>query len=529
MYCICRTCERYSKYSQEDYTCEQGHFQTKTAFYTDENSTEYIFQCPSGCPGGAEYLHERCTECDETFEKIQKPDKTTNVEKPHNYVVLYTKEDIEKDKQHIPQREVWNEDNRTDPVCPCCGEQNASSFVLDEQGIRSLGLTPDPNEGGFSTEDIAPVGACPTDSCIKEMYPGSLYRWGVPLVIRQKRDDELKETGYDVRGTGDYIGMMCQICRRGTYEPGKEDYPTCTACGHEVSLVFDQKEGRQGKGEKYYKFRNKYLKALENRRSIVDPPYYFVSAQNPFASPPPSAKVKKKQPEEMASSSKHANEWYHCLEPYLTKLEPTSASLLEQIIAAAYINKTFDRRHIEPIWMFAERQGVGNKINRAFVFASQQRAVFEKTILDNPDALEPTKMSLKIVYTLIKDGFGNLWPLSNNGDNGTETDEGILDNAMKGLGLLKTSGYLKKFTETKMLREPYALGGLMESAAGLVEVMCILWSVRKKNENHYKELAYKVFPDTKNAYWRGMMSEIGIQVIIGKEKIFSKMDKQENS
>ena len=137
LYCVCKICERYSEYSKEDFTCEAGHAQTKTAFYIGADNTEFIFKCPNQCSGGSVYRRRRCVGCGEGFSKVDKKDKTTGVRKPHNYVVLYDNEDVERDQQALPKRPSWNEDNMNDPVCPVCEELNANSFILDGEKIRT--------------------------------------------------------------------------------------------------------------------------------------------------------------------------------------------------------------------------------------------------------------------------------------------------------------------------------------------------------------------------------------------------------
>ena len=527
LYCVCKICERYSEYSKEDFTCEAGHAQTKTAFYIGADNTEFIFKCPNQCSGGSVYRDGRCVGCGEGFSKVDKNDKTTGVKKPHNYVVLYDNEDVERDRQAPPKRPSWNEDNMNDPVCPVCEELNANSFILDGEKIRTLGFSPiEDTEGNFSPNEIARFGLCPSTSCIDEVNP-NLY--GVPLVLRRTKDAETEASGYDVRGTGDYIGQICQVCRSDTYEPDEKQYPTCNACGHQVAEVFDDKEGLQVGGTMAYSLRNRYLKALGIRKHIVDPPYYFVSAENPFANPPKPIRKGEKLPEEKRSPSKQPNEWFTCLRPYLADLESSSESKLEHIIVAAYVDKTYCRGHIEPLWMFAEREGVGNKITNAFNSASKQSATFDKAISDNVNAVRPSKDSIECVYQLIKLSFGQLWPLNATAnENWEDVDLGILQCAIEGMNHLESSGYLSKMYGVQMLSEPFSLSGRITLAPGLIEAICILWSVQKKNTNHHRQLRNKIFPDKHNAYWRTILSDKAIRAVEKMQFIFKIMNNEEN-
>ena len=527
LYCVCKICEQYSEYSKQDFSCEAGHPQTKTAFYKDADETEFIFKCPNHCSGGAVYLDEKCMGCGERFSKVDKKDKTTGVRKPHNYVVLYESEDVERDRQTLPKRTHWNEDNRDDPVCPVCEELNANSFIFDGEKIRSLGFSPiEDSDGNFSPNEIAPFGLCPSESCIDKVNP---YVFAVPLVLRRTKDAELDASGYDVRGTGDYIGQICQICRSDTYEPDEKQYPTCNACGHQVAEVFDSTQGRGVGGTMAYSMRNRYLKALGIRKHIVDPPYYFVSAENPFANPPKPIEAGEKLPEERKSPAKQPNEWFTCLRPYLADLESTSESKLEHIIVATYVDKTFCRGHIEPLWMFAEREGVGNKITRAFNSASKQSATFDKAIADNVNAVRPSEDSIECVYQLIKQSFGQLWPLNATAnENEEDVDLGILQCAIKGMNHLESSGYLSKMYGIQMLSEPFSLSGRITLAPGLIETFCILWSVQKKNTNHHRQLRNKIFPDTRTAYWRTILSDRAIRAVEKMQYVFNVMNREED-
>lgn len=464
--------------------------------------------------------------CGKRFSKVNKNDKTTAVNKPDNYIVLYDSKDVERDRQAIPKRTDCNEKNNDDPVCPVCEDHNANSFTFDGDIIRSLGFSPvEDLEGNFSPNEIAPFGLCRSTSCINTV---NRHLYGVPLVLRRIKDAELEASGYDVRGSGGYIGETCRDCKGGFYEPDEKQYPTCNACGHQPRYVVEKAGHQMERGTIAYSLRNRYLKALGIRKHIVDPPYYFVAAENPFANPPKPARAGDTLPEESKSTSKHSNEWFACLEPYLAELESTNESKLEHIIVAAYVDKTFRRSHIEPIWMFAEREGVGNKITRAFNSASKQSATFDKAICDNVNAVRPTGDSIKCVYQLIRQSFGQLWPLDGTASKEqSEVATDVLENAVKGLNLLESSGYLSKIYSNQLLSEPFALNGRISLAPGLIETFCILWSVQKKNTNHHRQLQSKIFPDKRNAYWRTILSDTAIRAVKKMRFIFNVMNKEE--
>lgn len=518
-------CNQYSAYSTESYTCEAGHEQPLTAFYTRKrDGAEFIFNCPSKCAGGAEYSMGKCTGCNEEFVKRDGMNKNLNP-KPENYVLLYSQETVTSHEERISAMEP-RKDESMEPMCPVCGDRNAENFIFGAENLRNLGFSPVKNpEEGFSENDTAEFGICTDHACISD-NGGHFY--GVPLIPRKEWEVKADERYY-TSSRRDYDHEPCQEedCL-GTYRV-KTINAVCDECGHEI-VLFDKGDTGNQRGDAYFILRKQYADALEGRRAIVDPPYYYTSVENPFSLSSREQGGGVPDEAERMISSKHADDWFSCLETYLWTLEKNGDGYRhERLTAAAYLDKTFRRGHVEPLWLYAsERNGVGNNIEPAFVIASQNSAIFEEAIKPNMHVFEPSRDSVQVVYRRIKAAFGNLWPFLTNQTQAmdeADCDAGLIEQAISAWQRLEKWQFYGKFFDVPMLRSPYDVNGLMTAAPGLVETICILWSVRQKNTTNYKEIRNKVFPDGPS-HWRKMLTNEGIAMVDLLEKVvLPQMDK----
>ena len=129
---------------------------------------------------------------------------------------------------------------------------------------------------------------------------------------------------------------------------------------------------------------------------------------------------------------------------------------------------------------------------------------------------------------MIKSSFGNLWPYFANEAEGFDeaaVDAGLIEEAIVAWRTLESCPFYRKFFELPMLRAPYDLNGVMTSAPGLVESICILWSTKKKNPDNYQEILNKVFPDGRS-FWRRMLTDEGIVLVERLEMVFEEMSKR---
>tara|TARA_B100000683_G_scaffold230918_1_gene232164 strand:+ start:1365 stop:2687 length:1323 start_codon:yes stop_codon:yes gene_type:complete len=434
----------------------------------------------------------KCTACDEEFFKRDKLNKNLDP-KPENYVLLYSQETVDAHEQRVATMEPRKDDSM-EPMCPECGDRNADDFVFDAQSLRENGFSPVRDAGaGFSERDTAENGICTARSCISE-HGG--HRFGVPLIPRKEWEVKEDERYADWEAVADE--------KRAGNEPGET--------------------GNQ-RGDAYFILRKQYADALEGRRAIVDPPYYYTSGENPFSRP--NGRQENGVPDEANRmiSAKHSDDWFNCLETYLWALVKVEGFRHEHLTAAAYLDKTFRRGHVEPLWLYAsERNGVGNNIERAFVIASQKSSIFEEAIKPNMHVLEPSRDSIQVVYRMIKASFGNLWPFFANQTEAldeADCDAGLIEQAIAAWQRFEKWQFYGKFWDVPMLRAPYDVNGLMTAAPGLVESLCILWSVKQKNPANYKEIRNNVFPDGPS-YWRKMLTDEGIAMVDRLETVVLK-------
>ena len=487
---------------------------------------EFLFRCPSECVGGAMYSMGKCTNCDEKFVKRYFQDKASSP-KPENFVFLYLAEFVNDRRQSVAKNEPSRDDSM-DPMCPECGELNQDRFITEPDKIRTFGFAPTKIASeGFSDNDIAEFGICIAPSCIEE-HGG--HQFGIPLIPRRQWALQ-KDDNYNTRGTGDHLLEPCEVVDCSGFYRDEKGLPVCDECGHTVRTVFEKRDSSDAKGDAYFILKHQYAGALEGRRAIVDPPYYYTSAENPFKRESNLNADTVPEEADKAVSAKHPDEWFNCLETYLRTLVKAEGFRHEHLTAAAYMDKTFRRGHIEPIWMFAsERNGVGNNVHRAFEIASANSSVFKQAIEPNLHVLTPSRDSIQVLYGLIKRSFGNLWPFAGNSsqaESEADVDAGLIEGAIKGWRRLEKWQHYEKFWSVKMLRPPYDVNGLMTAAPGFVEAICVLWSVRRKNHSVYEEIRNKVFPDT-SAYWKRMLTDEGISLVSRLDAmVFKQMDRIE--
>ena len=187
--------------------------------------------------------------------------------------------------------------------------------------------------------------------CIKrgmeELIP---YKMGVPLIEKIEEESDTVRVEY----TSEY---ECKACGIGEYTFVIEsDCYQCNnpKCADVAKTPPGELEQTTGMGDIGYAYREKYLKALGDRPEVVDPPYVFEKAVNPFTLPA-NRNTQKKELADFATTTKKSNSWIQCLLPYLIDMDKLQSTGFRKIALAVYIHKTFEFRHIEPLWMYAHR------------------------------------------------------------------------------------------------------------------------------------------------------------------------------
>ena len=59
VYCVCMSCEDYSRLDLHSFHCEKGHAQLPGFLFHD--GIDYVYNCDSKCEGGAEYSMGKCS------------------------------------------------------------------------------------------------------------------------------------------------------------------------------------------------------------------------------------------------------------------------------------------------------------------------------------------------------------------------------------------------------------------------------------------------------------------------------------
>ena len=398
-------------------------------------------------------------------------------------------------------------ENPTSFRCPQCGDINETDFIYDSDRIDSLGFISSKKKPEFTdNNEWAPHGICTSIACIdewcKERNLDSRFRFGVPLVPFAGDDSDV----YVHDSISEYD---CEDCSFGQYMWADEskgfvcNNPNCASIRYD--LPPPEGTGAQ-KGEKWYNDRSSYLKALENRRGVVDPPYKFEKAVNPFV----QGKNFEQKPEKEDQHSKRTNEqsWIECQLPFLMAMKDMDGTAFRQIVLTTYIHKTFSFLHIEPLWMFAKRAKLGGELSWAFRTYEEKDHIFSELIDKNLYALENNRASIHCVYELIKADIP--WPTDR------IQDEYIIRKATEAKDKLEQKGIIKQLKEHNLMNDEYSLNGRLKTPIGLIECICIINALHHHSgiDHLAKDVREGIFPTrAKSQYWKDIMGEKAVPFV----------------
>ena len=473
----------------------------------------------------------RCQSCEELFEKEYDRDEY-QILQPSNFITLYSQNDIEnvrRKEEELRQQEKALEKQEQRPKCKYCGRINEERFVTDPEEIQRNGFFLERDENNpVSEHEYAPYGYCPSTSCLKQEGLDSVWRFGVPLVPGEAKEDHVprqKTENTDVTRYG-----KCFECGIGEFVP--TDQSRILICDNidcqlEAKFQAEDDDGKTGNSDAFDLLRNDYAKALNLRCEVVEPPYYFTASQNYHVKRQAFDNQVNPDANERATKYTHDNEWFKCLWTYLKFMRrDTNSTYFQQIIIACYVDKVYWMRHIEPPWLFLERAKIGNEIERAFEAGTRHLEVFRLTIENGVDPLEPHRASMECVLDLLKKTMRPVWPLDRlypNVEDEKANDDGLIDDAMVGLERLQNWAHFQAFKEP-LLKTPYQLGGLMATPPGFLETFCLLWSINNKNSNAFNEIREFIYPSTSNAFWKRMLNELGQRLVNNMEAVFAQMN-----
>ena len=526
VYCYCKKCADYSEYSAKTFHCEAGHPQSKTAIFVQQpEGIEFIFNCKSGCEGGAEYSMGRCQSCEESFAKDYDRD-AYGVLQPSNYIHLFSQSNVENVRRK--EEELKRVEQR--PKCKYCDRINEERFVTDPEEIQRNGFFLEQDENNpVSEHEYAPYGYCPSTSCLDQEGLNSRWRFGVPLVSGETNEghasqQESKNPNVSRYGT-------CSECGIGEFVPTDESkILICDNIYCQLEADYQVEDSNSsGNSDALDSLRNDYARALNLRSEIVEPPYHFTASQNYHAKQQGFDSQVHPDANELATKYTHANEWFKCLWTYLKFMrKDANSTYFQQIVIACYVDKVYSMGHVEPPWLFLDRAKIGNEIERAFEVGTRHCEVFRLAVQNGVNPLEPHRASMNCVLDLLKETMRPVWPLDpmyQTIEDERANDEGLIDDAMVGLQRLQNWAHFQAFKEP-LLTTPYQLGGLMNTPPGFLETFCLLWSINNKNTEAFKEIQQFIYPSTTNAFWKRMLNDLGQSLVDNMEAVFAQWNQQ---
>ena len=387
-------------------------------------------------------------------------------------------------------------------ICPECKKINEHKFIHDIETIEQYGFNASKTQPAeTSDEEWAPNGLCPSTTCIDEWCAkrnlDSRFKMGIPLIEEETEQSDVIELQFE-------SAEECE-CNLGKFFYNPEiglhvcDNPHCAEVRKD--LPKPQIDAMTGNliGDKGFKFQNDYSKALGFRKEVVEPPYLAVQSINPMTLNWNKIQAKKEQ-EEFSTSTKRKQFWFTCLQPYLMALEGHTGTRFQKIVLSTYIDKTFEFRHIEPLWMFAKRGRLGGELRAAFGLFDDKLEVFSDVINTHEYALENNIESIRCVYQLIK-STGS-WPADR------IDDEKMISQALKSKE--KLDSQLKKLVEFDLMNNHYSLNGRVKTPIGLIECICIINALHHHSgiENFANDIRNQIFPNKSNSeFWKEIMGE----------------------
>lgn len=390
-------------------------------------------------------------------------------------------------------------------VCPKCGDINGHKFIYDSETIERYGFNASkvqPKE--TSDEEWAPNGLCPNTTCIDEWCTernlDSRFKMGIPLIEKEPEQSGVVELRYE-------SAEECKDCNVGRFYFNASttlyqcDNPFCSAERDDLLPHESNAQSNQVLGDQGQKFRSRYIDVMRFRREVVVPPYSMPELEDPRKQYWDKKQVKIEQAD-LHTSRKRKQEWFTCLHPYLKALDPKTGTRFQKIVLSTYVDKTFEFRHIEPLWLFAKRGGLGGELRSAFNLFDDSLDVFSSVIEKHSYALENNLESIRCVYQLIK-SLGS-WPTDR------IDDEKIINEAFN--AKLQLTEKLEQLKKHNLMNEHYSFNGRIQTPIGLVECICIINALHHFSgiENFSHDVRNQIFPNKKQReFWKEVMGKKG--------------------
>jgi hypothetical protein len=317
-------------------------------------------------------------EDEDDSEELTEIDEDDEIQTKGKKVPRFAEEDYEK----------WQNEERISekPICPKCG--NFPDLIDDEEELSYLGFTTQPSSEISDTDIMyAPLGIC-TGPCTDNPTPPST-RFGTPLVLpdsvgemferRRSQESLLNQEEKDVEGSILFDNLSSD---------GQIIQPTSHGDDWEIRMQIKSRYSgpHLQKLDPPYRIATKDLKGIsgyEGRHQATTP----------------------EEARKEASSSKDPLDWFHNLGPDLIELERivqrTEQSIpivKERLFITAFLHKSACFKHIEPLWVFASRLGLGyRQVANAFSRWPGQQPAFARKHIENLRRIQPNRESLESV------------------------------------------------------------------------------------------------------------------------------------
>ena len=498
VYCYCTKCNNYSRLDLQSFDCENDHPQLAGFLFHD--GIDYVYNCRSQCEGGAEYSMGKCTGCDGELKKNYDKDIRHGIRKPSNFQTLYTKDEVEAAKVAITKRKKSAPEEQNLPVCLYCERSNKATFITEPNRVEQLGFhSHGEPTSGQSSDDFAPLGLCISVVCLGEA--GRDRDFGLPLVSQETFDQNLKIQEPE----------KCDSCGTGVIVINdNETFYVCNnpICGIQYGQELDMGGGHGIRGDNSDVLKQCYSHAIAEKPHFVEPPYHFTIAVNPFKQKQLLDSAEKIEKESRASKYKNKKDWFYCLETYLSVLYKSGVGeYKEHIILAAYLDKTYSMYHIEPLWLFANRIGINDRVvKRSFDLYEHAELAFEHILQQGQDDVLVTRHRLGPIVSHLKSQISP-WPIN------------IDDNELLVAGIgcyhkMEQAGHLRNLLNTSLVNENFTLNGKIKTPVGFVEALCLLGGFFKLNEVFARDVMRYMFPITSgNELWKSVLNENGIHFV----------------
>lgn len=295
------------------------------------------------------------------------------------------------------------------------------------------------------------------------------------------------------------------VIREQDYSPKIEAVPlTSQELAEYDEKIYAPARVLQPTNERKNSFKTSAIAALGDFLYELDPPYLVEQFMSTW---------QEEGHNEALESINSSNEWFECLWPLIkdTLDVKKEFTIKENLLVTIYLHKTTEMRHIEPLWLFWKRFGMGKRsLERAIAsFPNELPSHFQDLFTKMERDYEPERSTIEsLVNNLVLNKICP--PMS-----GSEM-QAFIQNATDFLGNMKKAPYgdlscYEFLTSESLIADSMAIGGRTLPHAGIIELVCIYATMRQKNSSA-DEFLRTVFPSEADPLWRTVLSQHGAKI-----------------